>query len=218
MKDNNTYFFITLATIALAGFLLFKIYDGKKIYQSLKSEYDSYKSEQEEKEKNKEEWSEGRYWDFTFKYPKDWHLALFFTNDERKTKTYAMSPYPIDLTRVAFSKGIYELTIYEDTSLFNDDFWKKEQENYLKELELIEPETIETEYGTINYYKAKEGQKETAPGQNVEAYFYKFNYTLKSDKGDVKKTIYLKLELLYLEDWRITKMMREIALSIKPVQ
>lgn len=213
MKENRTYFFLTLLTMALAFFLLFKAYDGKKIYQALRTEFDNYKSEQE----NKQEWSEARYWDFTFKYPKDWHLVLFFTNDDRQSKTYAMSPDPVNMTRMGPSKGIYELTIYEDPTLYNDEFWKKTQEDYLKTLIQIEPETINTEYGTINYYKAKEGQ-DNAPGQNVEAYFYKFNYTLKSNDGDVKRTTYLKLELLYLEDWRITKMMREIAISFKPIQ
>jgi len=216
MKENNTYFFLTLLTIILAFFLLFKAYDGKKIYEALKNEFNNYKTEQENKQKNEQKWAQAQYLDFTFKYPKDWHLALFFTNGDRTSKTYAMAPDPIDMTRMGFSKGIYELTIYEDPSIYNDEFWKKTQEDYLKELKQIEPKTIETEYGTINYYKAKEAQ-DTAPGQNVEAYFYKFSYNVKSEKGDIKKTFYLKLELLYIEDWQITQMMREIALSFKPI-
>ena len=103
--------------------------DGKNIYESLKKEYETYKTEQEDKKKGRE-WSEARYWDFTFKYPKDWHVALFFTNDQRASKTFAMSPYPIDFTRIAYSKGDYELTIYEDPSIYNDEFWAKQKEDY----------------------------------------------------------------------------------------
>ncbi len=212
MKENRTYFFLALFTSILAFFLLFKIYENKKSYNSLQTEFNQYKTEQE----NKEEWSEQKYWYFSFKYPKNWHLALFFTNDDRQTKTFAISPYPIDFTRIAFSKGIYEMTIYDDQSVYNDEFWKKTQEEYQKNLTLIQPETIETEYGTINYYKAKEGQM-NAPGQNVEAYFYKFNHTIKTNDGEIKRTIYIKLELLYIEDWRLTEMLRKIALSIKPI-
>ncbi len=212
MKETKTYFFIALLTIVLAFFLLLKIYDGKKVYQSLKNEFDNYKSEQEKKQ----EWSEARYWNITFKYPKDWHLAIFFPNDDRTKKTYAMSPFPIDMTMMSFSKGVYELTIYNDTDLYNDEYWQKEQENYLKELDQVDKEIIPTEYGSINYYKGKEKQ-DNAIGQNVEAYFYKFNYTLKTEKEDIKETIYFKLEMLYLTDWRFTKMMREIATSFKPI-
>lgn len=216
MKDNRDNFLLTLAVMLLAGFLLLKLYDGKNLYQALKSEYESYKTQQEEKENGK--WSTARYWDFTFQYPRDWHVSLFFTNDKRETKTFAISPYPIDFTRVAYSRGIYELTIYEDPELFNDEFWQKTQEEYLKDLEYVEPEEIETPYGHINYYKAKEKQ-DTAPGQNVEVYFYKFNYPYfdSSKNQEVTGTNYLKLELLYIEDWRITEMMREMALSIKPI-
>ncbi|GEM_PF-6361228 len=216
MKDNRDNFLLTLAVMLLAGFLLLKLYDGKNLYQALKSEYDNYKAQQEEKENGK--WSIARYWDFTFQYPRDWHVSLFFTNDKRETKTFAISPYPIDFTRVAYSRGIYELTIYEDPSLFDDEFWQKTQEEYLKDLEYVEPEEIDTPHGHINYYKGKEKQ-DTAPGQNVEVYFYKFNYPYfdSSKNQEVTGTNYLKLELLYIEDWRITEMMREMALSIKPI-
>ncbi len=216
MKDNRDSFLLTLSVMLLAGFLLLKLYDGKKLYQALKSEYESYKSSQEEKEDG--EWSSARYWDFTFQYPRDWHVSLFFTNDERQTKTFAISPYPIDFTRIGYSRGIYELTIYEDPELFDDEFWQQTQEEYLKDLDLVEPEEIETAYGHINYYKGKEKQ-DTAPGQNVEVYFYKFNYPIfDSEKNqEVTGTTYLKLELLYIEDWRLTKMMREMALSIEPI-
>ncbi len=213
MKDNNNfYFLLTLLAMLLAGFLLFKIYDAKKTQQNLQKEYESYKTEQEKKE----EWAEAQYWNFAFKYPYGWHVALFFTNDSRQTKTYAISPYPINMASVGYSKGIYELTIYEDPNLFNDEFWKKTQEDYLKELDFIESREIEAPYGHINYYKAKEGQ-DTAPGQNVEAYFYKFTYSDQKDGGNTQTTIYLKLELLYIEDAYLTQTMKEIALSIKPI-
>lgn len=211
MKENKTYFLLTILTMGLSAFLLFKIYNNKNDYKNLRNEYDSYKSEQE----NKQEWSNAKYWDLNFKYPKDWHLAIFFTDDSHATKTYAINPYPIDMTFHGYSKGIYELTIYDDTSTFNDEFWQKTQEEYLKNLEFVEPETITTQYGTINYIKAKEGL-ETAPGQNVEAYFYKFTYPEIIDGKESKRTVYLKLELLYINDFRLTKMMREIILSFKP--
>jgi len=214
MKDNRDSFLLTLSVMLLAGFLLLKLYDGKKLYQTLKSEYENYIAQTDESD----EWSKARYWDFTFQYPRDWHVSLFFTNDERQTKTFAISPYPIDFTRIGYSRGIYELTIYEDPELFDDEFWQQTQEEYLKDLDLVEPEEIETAYGHINYYKGKEKQ-DTAPGQNVEVYFYKFNYPIfDSEKNqEVTSTTYLKLELLYIEDWRLTKMMREIALSIEPI-
>ena len=212
MKENKTYFFLALATIILAFFLLYKIRDNKKVYQSLKAEYDNYKTQQE----TKQEWSEIRYWSFTFKYPKDWHLAIFFPNDDRTKKTYAINPFPIDMTAMGFSKGVYELTIYDDQDIYNDEYWQKEQESYLKELDQVDKEVISTEYGSINFYKGKEKQ-DNAIGQNVEAYFYKFNYILKTEKEDIKKTVYLKLEMLYLTDWRYSKMMREIATSFKPI-
>lgn len=212
MKDKNSfYFLLTFLTMLLAGFLLFKIYDFKKTQQNLQKEYDTYKAEQE----NKKEWSEARYWDFTFKYPKDWHISLFFTDDNRQTKTFAINPYPVDFTRMAFSKGFYELTIYEDPSLFDDEFWQKTQEEYLAELDFVEPEEIETPYGHIDYYKAKEKQ-DTAPGQNVEAYFYTLKHPA-IEEGQEAKITYLKLELLYINDWQISEFMREIALSIKPL-
>lgn len=204
MKNNLIYFLLTLATMALAGFLLWQIYQEKQNYGRLQAEYANYKKTQEEKQ----EYATAHYLSFSFKYPLGWHLALFFSNNDT-TKTYAMSPYPINFTMIAPSRGLFELTIYEDPERFTDEFWQKEQERYLVDLDFVETEQLSTEYGEITFYKGKEKQA-NAPGQNVEVYFYRFT----DGEGNVR---YLKLELLYVEDFRLTKMLRDIILSVQPL-
>lgn len=204
MKNNRIYFLIALATMALSGFLLWHIYQEQQRYARLEADYAEYKQAQAEKQ----EYATTRYFGFSFSYPLGWHLALFFSNNNT-TKTYAMSPYPINFTMTAPTRGLFELTIYEDTEKFTDVFWQKEQERYLVDLDFVETEQISTEYGQITFYKGKEKQA-NAPGQNVEAYFYRF-----TDREGIVR--YLKFELLYVEDWRLSKMLRDISMSVQPL-